>query len=100
MKTAIIGKIRIADDKIAEARGVISTLVAATREEAGCISYGFAEDTEEAGLFRISEIWADGDALDAHMKAPHFAVWAAAAANFGITEREVYIFTVASERKL
>jgi quinol monooxygenase YgiN len=48
-------------------------MMAATRKEAGCISYSFFGDLTESGLFRIFEEWESQQALDAHFVSPHMA---------------------------
>jgi quinol monooxygenase YgiN len=58
----------------------------AVHAENGCIEYGPTVDTEEMGAiqtafgpdtFVVIEKWASTDALNAHVKAPHMAAYAA-----------------------
>ena len=54
-------------------RAALSTLVAATRQERGCVSYALSESGAVPGTFVTDEQWTDQAALDAHMKTPHVA---------------------------
>jgi quinol monooxygenase YgiN len=49
------------------------TVAAATREDAGCLTYSFAADVENPDRIFSIEIWADRAALDEHMGHPHTA---------------------------
>jgi len=46
-------------------------IVAATRQEPGCLSYSLSESTSAPGTFVSVEEWSDPSDLDAHMSAPH-----------------------------
>lgn len=63
-----------------EVRSALSALAAASREEAGCISYDLFESAGAPGTFVTVEIWVDQQALQAHATSPHFT---AAAGSFG-----------------
>ena len=80
----VSGKIKIAETSRDKALGLIGPLVEATRQEAGCISYGFYEDLTTQGAFQLHEIWESQEALDAHMQTPHIATF-----NASIGEIEV-----------
>ena len=65
----IPGKPEAAD----EVREALTTLVAATRQEEGCVSYDLNESTAVPGTFVTDEVWTDQAALDGHMTTPHIA---------------------------
>lgn len=71
----VSGKIQIAESSRDKGLALIEPLVTATRQEAGCISYGFYEDLVTPGAFQLHEIWEDQAALDAHMQTPHIAAF-------------------------
>jgi quinol monooxygenase YgiN len=50
-------------------------VVAATRQEPGCLAYHFLLESEEAGRFVTIERWRDHAALQAHMGAAHIAAF-------------------------
>jgi len=71
----IQGYIKVAPENVAKVKELAGPLVAATRQELGCLAYAFAEDLSEPGLIHIAERWADDAALDAHNKTPHLAAF-------------------------
>ncbi len=54
-------------------RAGLAELVAATREEAGCVEYDAFESTATPGVFVTVEEWRSQEDLDAHMTTPHIA---------------------------
>ncbi|MDR3525869.1 MAG: putative quinol monooxygenase [Rhizomicrobium sp.] len=56
----------------------IRSCVAATRHEAGCLSYIAHRDLDVAGKFVFIERWASRAALASHEKEPHFLALVAA----------------------
>jgi quinol monooxygenase YgiN len=54
-------------------RAGIAELVAATREEEGCVEYDAFESTATPGVFVTIETWRSQADLDAHMTTPHIA---------------------------
>jgi quinol monooxygenase YgiN len=73
-------------------------MAAATRAEDGCLDYGYGEDVGEPGLIRVFERWRDAASLEAHFAAPHLAAWRAAWPRFGVSDRRLFAYEVASER--
>ena len=69
------GWVRFAEGEVEKLRGAATTMMAATRAEAGCLHYAFAADMAEPDLMRISERWVDEAAIGAHMKTPHMAAF-------------------------
>ena len=49
------------------------------RDEAGCLRFNVLQDREDANVYYFYEVYKDEAALEAHRKAPHYAVWRAAA---------------------
>lgn len=56
--------------------------VAATQKEAGCIYYDSHSSINEPNTFVVVERWESREALDAHSRAPHMAVWRELSAPF------------------
>ena len=54
-------------------RSALETLVDASRQEEGCISYDVYESASAPGTFVTVERWTGQDAMDAHMGTPHVA---------------------------
>ena len=58
--------------KEAEVQALLGGLADASREEEGCIEYGFYRDRADATRILAFEIWADQAALDFHFNTEHF----------------------------
>lgn len=51
----------------------LAKAAAASRGDAGCLSYSFTVDVENPNHFISVETWADQASLDAHFTTPHLA---------------------------
>ena len=100
MTLIIAGTVRIPPDNIETFRPHMLAMMTASRAEDGCIDYDYAIDVFEPGVIRIFEIWRDQAALEAHFAAPHMAEWRAAWPSFGVSDRRLFAYEVASERPL
>ena len=58
--------------KEADVEAVLSPLADASREEEGCIEYGFYRPWADAARILAFEIWADEAPLDFHFNTEHF----------------------------
>lgn len=96
----IAAEFRFPVENLAKARAAMAVAIANSRAEDGCLLYAFAEDVLEPGLFRVSETWIDRAALDLHMTQPHFGTWRAAAADLGLSDRKVTIYTASASETL
>lgn len=96
----IQGYLKTSPDKAAGVKAAATPLIAATRQEAGCIAYAFAEDIGEPGLIHIIERWADEDALAAHNATPHLAAFMAALPGLGLTGVRVARYDASGEKVL
>lgn len=95
----ISGTIAIDPANIDAALAAVAELEAATRAEAGCITYGFWQSPTEAGLFNVFEEWEDDDALNAHMGSAHMITFLTAAGEFGITGTDISRYDVSAKTK-
>lgn len=57
---------------------ILTRLQTASREEDGCLNYGFCEAIEEENAFVAVEEWRDRDTLARHLQTPHIAEFLAA----------------------
>ena len=64
----VTGAVRFGNGEIERLRSALVRNVEASRKEGGCEAYAYAVDLVEPNLLRISEIWHDEAALDAHSK--------------------------------
>jgi len=100
MSLIVAGTVRVPPENLDGLRPHMVAMMTATRGEDGCIAYGYAEDVAEPGLIHVFEVWLDQAALDAHFRAPHMAAWRAAWPSFGVSDRRLFAYEVASERPL
>lgn len=92
----LAGSIRLPPENIAEARPVMQRMIEASRAEAGCIAYSFAEDLLEPGFIRIFEVFRDAEAQQIHSKSAHMAEWRAAWRALGIGDRQITRYEISS----
>ncbi|MDX8520042.1 putative quinol monooxygenase [Mesorhizobium dulcispinae] len=90
----IIGTVRLPPDKLEQAKPAMERMISASRAEAGCLEYSYAQDVLDAGLIHVSEAWRDRPALDAHFKSAHIAEWRASWAKLGIGDRNLTLYEV------
>ena len=88
----VVGQFRFPEERMDEARGVMRTVIEATRAELGCIQYNYGEDVLDPGLIRVSELWQSRAQLDAHMQTPHMATWQRIRATLGLSERAITVY--------
>lgn len=69
----VVGRVRTDAEKRADLVRIANALVTASRQDEGCISYRFYEDTEIANDFVFIEEWESDDALQKHFATPHIA---------------------------
>ena len=69
----IAGIVKVKPETRAEAIAAAIKMAKATRQEPGCISYGFSSDLEDPNTFLIFEQWKDEAALMSHFQSPHMA---------------------------
>lgn len=98
MSLVIAGTIRVPPERLDAFRPHMIAMLEASRAEDGCLVYSYAEDVAEPGLIRVFEAWRDQAALDAHFETPHLAAWRAAWPEFGVSDRRLIAYEVASQR--
>jgi len=75
---AVMLRLVARDDTTDElARRVREDMLAATRREAGCISYRFYQDIEDPNAFSFVEEWESWEALDDHFRSDHVGTFLA-----------------------
>jgi quinol monooxygenase YgiN len=96
----VAGTVRVPPQNLEAFRPHMAAMMAASRAEDGCFAYGYAEDVTEPGLLHVFERWRDQAALDTHFATPHMAAWRAAWPSFGVSDRRLFAYEIASERAL
>lgn len=83
----VVGQFRLPPDRMEQARPAMSEVMLATRAEAGCIEYNYAEDLLDPGLIRVSEVWESREQLAAHLNTAHMALWSEQRQELGMSGR-------------
>ena len=100
MSIIIAGTVRVPLENLAAIKPHMLAMLTASRAEDGCIEYSYGEDVAEPGLIRVFEVWRDQAAIDAHFASPHMAAWRAAWPAFGVSDRRLSVYEIASQRAL
>ncbi len=100
MTLIVAGTVRVPPENVDAFRPHMAAMMAASQAEDGCEAYSYAEDVGEPGLMHIFEVWRDQATLEIHFKTPHMATWRAAWPAFGVSDRRLTIYEVASQRPL
>ena len=69
----VVAYMKAAPGKEDELREALKGLVGPTSQEEGYVNYDLHESVEDPGRFFFYENWTSGEALDAHLAAPHIA---------------------------
>lgn len=78
----VAGTVKVRSETRAEAQRAAAKMVAATRQEAGCRSYGFYPHLDDPDTLLVFEVWDDEAALARHFQTPHMAEFNAAVPRF------------------
>lgn len=78
----VAGSIPINPEKQEEAKANLKTMMDATHQEEGCITYQFLFNPWNAGEVHVFEEWETQEALDAHGKSEHMAAFRKELPNF------------------
>ena len=100
MTLIVAGSFRIPPANMDAIRPHMAEVMAASQAEDGCLAYTYAEDVADPGLIRVFETWRDAEALAAHFKTAHMDRWRAAREGFGLSDRNIFAYEVASQRAL
>ncbi|MDQ2649256.1 MAG: antibiotic biosynthesis monooxygenase [Actinomycetota bacterium] len=89
----VTGTIDIDPAKRAEFIDAVTSLMADTRAEDGCVSYTFSGDLQDEGRFHVSEQWRDQAASDAHSASAHFLGFMGKLGEFGVKGADITKWT-------
>jgi quinol monooxygenase YgiN len=67
----VIAQLKARPEKVEDARAVLASTAASTRQESGCLQYDLHVSVEDPTSFALYERWRDKAALDAHFKMPY-----------------------------
>jgi quinol monooxygenase YgiN len=100
VSVVVAGTFRIPATSLPALRPHLEAVIAATRQEDGCLVYSYGIDVEDPGLIRVFEHWRDQAALDAHFETAHMQAWRQARAALGFHDRRLKAYEVAGEREI
>ncbi len=100
MTLVLAGTVRIPPEQVATFRPYMTAMVGLSRQEDGCEEYSYAEDILEPGLIRVFEVWRDHAALAAHFTSSHMVEWRSTWTNFGVSDRRIIAYEVASQEPM
>ena len=69
------GRLESTAENVAALKDALAAMENASRAEDGCDDYTFSAEINDPGVIRITERWRDLDALAAHFRSPHMAVF-------------------------
>lgn len=81
----VLAEAVLGEGSLDAAREAMATMVAASRAEAGCVSYAYAQDILDPEKLHIVEKWTDDAALAFHFQTPHMAAFQTALASLDVT---------------
>lgn len=96
----VMGTIKAAAGEIDRLHDALKEQMAATQAEDGCELYVFSRDVTNPNCLLISERWRDNEALAAHSKSPHMAVFNRAIGAAKIESVSVKAYDVSGVRNL
>ena len=98
----IVGTVRLPADRdlLNAARPSMASMIEASRAEAGCLEYSYAEDVLDLGLIHVKERWRDRAALDEHFNSAHIATWRATWPSIGVRERNLHLYEVSESQPI
>ncbi len=78
----------------------MAAMIEASRAEAGCLEYFYAEDVLDRGLIHVKERWIDRTALNEHFNSIHIAIWRATWPSIGIGERNLCLYEIGESQPI
>lgn len=67
----VVARLTAFPEKVEEARALLTSLLAPTRQEAGCIQYELLQNQADPTDFTFVEEWESHAALDTHLASAH-----------------------------
>lgn len=91
----VIGRVQCSADQRERLVEVMERMQEASRNENGCLRYGFFSAVEDPLTFVAVEEWVDREALDRHFAEPHLQEFAQAVPGLISSEPEIAIHEIA-----
>ena len=88
----IMGTVKLAPERLDAAKPAMRRMVDASRAEAGCVAYAYAQDLLDPETIHVAEQWKDRAAVADHFATPHMAEWRGVMGSLGLTGRDLRVF--------
>ena len=72
----VIAHLRALNGQIEETKAFLTSLIAPTRSEHGCVEYWLHQDQDDPAEFTFYENWTSRAEWDKHMELPHLKIFA------------------------
>lgn len=72
----VVAYMKAASGREDELKAALEALIEPTSQEDGYVNYDLHQSVEDPGAFVLYENWESGEALDAHLAAPHLVHFA------------------------
>ncbi len=88
----VLAEATLGEGALDAARDAMTTMVAASNDEEGCVSYAYAIDVLNPAKLHIIEKWVDEAALAFHFQTPHMAAFQKALGSLDVQITELAKF--------
>jgi quinol monooxygenase YgiN len=96
----VIARFRPRPDRFDEFLALLRDVQAASREDDGCLNYGYYREVADDMAFVAVEEWADAAALESHLRQPHIARLIAALPEHAAEPPQIVAHTVSESGPL
>lgn len=96
----ILGQFDIDPADAENAARLMTVMMNETVKEPGCLHYAYSRDLSTPSRFQLSELWTDGEALDAHFRTEHMANYRAGMKDVHVQKRTVTRYDAANAKAL
>lgn len=96
----VTARFRPRPDRLDEFVALLKDVQAASREDDGCLNYGYYREVDDDFSFIAVEEWADMSALESHLRTPHVARLIAALPEHAAAPVEIAAHTVSASGPL
>ena len=90
----VLGTVKLAPERLLDARAAMERMVTATRAEDGCLYYSYAQDVLQPETIHVIERWQDRSALQAHFATAHMAEWRGIIGQLGLSDRNLKVHEI------
>jgi len=90
----VAGEVRVAPGTLETLKPAMEKMLAASRDEEGCLAYTYAVDVLDPTVIRVFERWENEDALERHFRTDHMNAWRQALGDVTFLSRSIKSYEV------